>query len=673
MKQTDTGCALLLMGLAMVLCGVTAAAAKATPRVSTARNAKAMAHTDSSAVTDFSAVTDQVQSWISRGYYPGASLLIVQGRKVVYERHFGDFTPGRVVYIASAGKWLGAATVAAVVDEGKLSWDDPVARWLPEFTDMRGKATLRQLLSHTSGFPPYQPDDNPPDDYQTLSESVAHCVPLKPTGAPGALFDYGGLAMQVAGRMAELATGKDWETLFEEKIARPLQMTGTHFTPVEPEHIPMIAGGVRSTLRDYGNFLEMISCGGMFHGRRVLSPQAVREMQADQVRGARVRSGAEYVEKARGETYNGIYGLGEWRERLDAQGNAALISSPGWAGAYPWIDKTHHVYGFFLAHVKQDAPPVVADHFNAFYAGTLLPILVGQVIENAPAHIKSGFADIGGGAHLYYEEAGTGPAVILLHAHSLDRRMWNPQFLELAKHYHVIRYDLRGYGFSSMPREGQQFLHADDLFALMHALHLRKAHLVGLSLGALVATDFLALHPDAVSSLTVAAGALHDAPEAAVETDSARAAQAEKDKQAKQAAIDKVQAQGLDAYKHEWLEALLSGCGPHRDEIRPQVWAMIQSWSAWQATHVEAHLLLDTPVAPRLAALKLHVPVLVLIGRKDWEGSQRSSEALLRVLPEAHGLYLENAGHLSSMETPEAFNHALEIFLASQPRGDSPL
>ena len=279
-----------------------------------------------------------------------------------------------------------------------------------------------------------------------------------------------------------------------------------------------------------------------------------------------------------------------------------------------------------------------------------------------------GYADIGGGTHLYYEMAGGGPAVILLHAHSLDRRMWDPQFLELAQHYQVVRYDLRGYGRSDQPVEGRQFLHAEDLSQLMCAPHIRKAHLVGLSLGALVATDFLALHPEAVLSLTVASGGIHDAPEAASETPAQCAAREEKDRQEKPTAIQNAEKQGMDAYKHQWLDGLLTGCGRHREEIRPKAWEMIHDWSAWQATHVEAHLLLDTPVAPLLAREKPNCPALVLIGRKDWEGSQRSSEALLQVLPHAHGLYLEDAGHLSSMETPLAFNHALESFLAALPR-----
>ncbi|MBV9864575.1 MAG: beta-lactamase family protein [Abitibacteriaceae bacterium] len=328
---------------------------------------------------NFTPVTAQIQAWIDKGYYPGAALLVVKDNQVVCERYFGSYNPDTIVYIASAGKWLGAATIATLVDEHKLSWDDPVVKWLPQFTDVKGKATLRQLLSHTSGYRNYQPDGVHPDNYQTTTESVAHIQPLPPVSAPGTHFDYGGLAMQVAGRMAELAASKDWESLFQERIARPLRMVNTHFTPVDPGHIPMIAGGARSTLRDYGNFLAMIINNGMFEGHRILSEQAIRAMQADQVRGALVQPGQEFVERARGGKHNGIYGLGEWREILDAQGQATLISSPSWAGAYPWIDKTHNLYGFFLAHVA--GPAASRDKFNAFYSSPVIPMLVGQAID----------------------------------------------------------------------------------------------------------------------------------------------------------------------------------------------------------------------------------------------------------------------------------------------------
>jgi serine-type D-Ala-D-Ala carboxypeptidase len=368
---------------------------------------------------DFSYLEHRITTWVDSGYYTGASVVIVKDNKTIYQKCFGNYTLQSVAYIASAGKWMGAATIASVADEGKLSWDDPVKKWLPQFTNNMGQATLRQLLSHTSGFIPYQPQEKHPDNYQTLKQSVDSIAILPADTLPGTKFNYGGLAMQVAGRMAELATGKDWETLFQEKIARPLRMTLTHFTPVDetPGHNPMIGGGARAGLQDYASFLDMIMHNGIFDGKRILTEQSIREMQADQVGNAIVNM-PEFPMMTRGAAHKSIYGLGEWREELDSAGNATLISSPGWAGAYPWIDKKYHVYGFFLARINK------ASHgFNSFLASPVLPLLVRDVIDRANAtDITKGWIDTGNG-RLYYEEMGKGEPVILIHGHSLDNTM----------------------------------------------------------------------------------------------------------------------------------------------------------------------------------------------------------------------------------------------------------
>jgi len=328
---------------------------------------------------NFSPIRQKIQTWIDSAYYPGAAIWIAQSDTVLWEEYFGNYGPDTVVFIASAGKWLAAATVAAVVEEGKLSWDDPVVKWLPEFKDSKGQATLRQLFSHTAGYPDYQPKDKRRDDYQTLEESVRHILPLPADTTPGSVFHYGGLAMQVGGRMAELVTGKSFEQLFQEKIAQPLGMKHTHFVPVDlgGGHSPMVGGGARSTLRDYASFLDMIAHDGMYRGKRILQQSSIQEMQADEVKNAQVNTG-EFVEKARGQKHRSIYGLGEWRELLDEQGNAVLISSPSWAGAYPWIDKETGVYGFFITHVNVEVANRAG--FSAFYGSPPLAMMVREVL-----------------------------------------------------------------------------------------------------------------------------------------------------------------------------------------------------------------------------------------------------------------------------------------------------
>jgi CubicO group peptidase (beta-lactamase class C family) len=77
---------------------------------------------------DFSSITNKIQDWVDSGYYPGASIIIAKDNKIIYEKYFGNYTPQTVAYIASAGKWLAAATIAGIVDEGKLSWDDKVKK-----------------------------------------------------------------------------------------------------------------------------------------------------------------------------------------------------------------------------------------------------------------------------------------------------------------------------------------------------------------------------------------------------------------------------------------------------------------------------------------------------------------------------------------------------------------
>jgi CubicO group peptidase (beta-lactamase class C family) len=198
---------------------------------------------------------------------------------------------------------------------------------------------------------------------------------------PGAHFRYGGLAMQVAGRMGELATGETFAELFQRRLARPLGLEHTRFTPVDarPGHNPMLAGGARSSLRDYARFLSMIADKGRFEGRQILSESAVEEMQRDQVGDARVEPG-EFVERARGAMHNGVYGLGLWRERIDAEGRAIHVSSPSWAGSYPWIDAQRHVYGVLLAHVDLGGPPW-DDGFNPFYSSAALADLVGAAVD----------------------------------------------------------------------------------------------------------------------------------------------------------------------------------------------------------------------------------------------------------------------------------------------------
>lgn len=331
---------------------------------------------------DFSPLDSMITSWMDKQYYPGGAIIVSKDGAIIFEKCYNDFTPQTPVYVASAGKWVAAAVIAAVVDSTDLGWDDTVESWLPEFKgNDKGKIKLRQLLSHTSGVQPYL---TPPrvDTYNHLDSSVAEILLTDTVFTAGTKFEYGGLAMQIAGRMAEIAMGgKEFEPLFEDLIAEPLEMKASHFTPVNTDggHAPMLGGGLCTTLEDYSHFLEMILGKGVYRGKRILRDATVKEMQSDQVRGAKVNHG-EYVERGLGQKHNGIYGLGEWRELIDKDGTAYQISSPGWAGAYPWINLHENLYGFFIAHVK--GPAARNDNYSTFYDSPKISEMVTKIVGN---------------------------------------------------------------------------------------------------------------------------------------------------------------------------------------------------------------------------------------------------------------------------------------------------
>ena len=120
---------------------------------------------------------------------------------------------------------------------------------------------------------------------------------------------------------------------------------------------------------------------------------------------------------------------------------------------------------------------------------------------------SSGLAEVNG-TRLYYEAAGIGEPVVLVHAFTLDTRMWDDQFEVLARDYRVIRYDARGFGKSALPVVGQPYSNAEDLAALAEHLGARRPHLVGLSMGGRFALDYAITYPDGLRTLTVIGGVI---------------------------------------------------------------------------------------------------------------------------------------------------------------------
>lgn len=303
----------------------------------------------SSPAYDFSAVTSYMDAgWPSLGL-PGSALLVVKDGKVIYEKYFGAYTPQTVVPIASSSKWLSAAVIMTLVDEGKIDLDAPVSRYLAQFTGDKAHMTIRQMFSHSSGLVDFPGAWNYGISMGEYADRVAREGVME--GLPGTGVRYASASMQVVGAIAEKVTGKSWNMLFIERIAKPCDMGSTTYALRSENHNPMLAGGARSSMRDYGHFLEMIAGKGVYHGRRVLSERAVREMQKDQ-------TGALPLLRASNDRMGRAshYGLGEWLDIQAPDGRAIQVSSPGAFGFRPWLNLDRNLYGVFMMQRAPSGP-----------------------------------------------------------------------------------------------------------------------------------------------------------------------------------------------------------------------------------------------------------------------------------------------------------------------------
>ncbi|NDW11895.1 alpha/beta hydrolase [Bacteroides sp. 214] len=268
--------------------------------------------------------------------------------------------------------------------------------------------------------------------------------------------------------------------------------------------------------------------------------------------------------------------------------------------------------------------------------------------------IKSGYIEVDNGS-LYYEELGKGEPIILIHGHSLDHRMWDTQFEVFAKQYRVIRYDSRGYGRSSQQQEGYQFTHAADLVKLMNALHIDKAHIVGLSMGGFIGADMLGYYPERVKSAVLASGNIRKSPGPSTPMDEEEATRREQE-------IAELKAKGVDVMKREWFEGLMNSGGTQRERMREPLWQMISDWSAWQPLHKEARVIIGLDAYAALKEKCPKVPVLLIAGNAPGNRYAEHPD-ILNYLPNGKQIVLDDCGHMLNMEQPEAFNAAVMEFI----------
>ncbi len=291
-----------------------------------------------------------------------------------------------------------------------------------------------------------------------------------------------------------------------------------------------------------------------------------------------------------------------------------------------------------------------------FLTATLMLTGCRTMQSNATRGVTIG---VNAGGYVYYEEQGKGDAVILLHGHSLDRRMWQGQVPTLARHFRVITPDFRGYGRSSEMREDIHTTHCDDIIALMDSLHISRAHVVGLSMGAFVAGDMLAMHPERLISCTLCSGGIRNSPSPSEPSDSSEWAKREQE-------IAKLKASGIEQMKRQWTEQLIASGGTQRERMRLMLTQMIKDWSAWQPLHHEPRLFYGREAWLRLQSNSpVSVPLLVLRG--ETEGKTKNAREL-KYVSDGRQIVLPDCGHMMNMERPDEFNKVVLEFLSSHKR-----
>jgi CubicO group peptidase (beta-lactamase class C family) len=363
---------------------------------------------------NFAAVPEKLQAFVDKGEISGAVALVATKGRVLHLSAVGksDLESGRamktddIFWIASMSKPVTAVAVAMLVDDGKLSFDDPVEKYLPEFHDMQVAGdrsapsrapvraarpiTVRDLITHTSGLGEYRATD-PHWTLAQMSQALAR-EPLH--FQPGSRWSYSSAGIDTAGRVVEVAAGVPYAEFLQKRLFDPLGMRDTTFwispsqkeryaqtyiwntnsgrlqpTPIDymyggavtdPGRPPLGGTGLFSTAEDVTKFYQMMLNGGVWNGRRILKPETVAQMTRKQTGDLSARPGMPW-------------GLGFCvvEDPTRMQANATLspgtFGHGGAFGTQSWADPTRGViYVMMIERDKLKPTPDDSDMRRAY-------------------------------------------------------------------------------------------------------------------------------------------------------------------------------------------------------------------------------------------------------------------------------------------------------------------
>jgi CubicO group peptidase (beta-lactamase class C family) len=330
----------------------------------------------------------------------GAVTLVAQGDEFVALQAFGkaDVAANRemdsdsIFWIASMSKPVTGVAVMILAEEGKLSVDDPVSRYIPEFAALKtgdgktARITIKHLLTHTSGLGELSNADA--RKVTTLAQAIPYYLARPVAFEPGTKWIYCQSGINTAARVVEIVSGQSFPDFLNKRIFEPLGMRDTTFylsaeqagrlaksyrktsdgsleetpigfllgkSPTSRDRYPAGNGGLFSTASDYGQFCRMLLGGGTLGGQRILKPETVKQMTT-----------VQFPDIKTGFTPGNGWGLGCCVVR-EPQGVTAMLApgSFGHGGAYgtqAWVDpRNHRVYVLMVQRANfanSDASPV---------------------------------------------------------------------------------------------------------------------------------------------------------------------------------------------------------------------------------------------------------------------------------------------------------------------------
>jgi CubicO group peptidase (beta-lactamase class C family) len=324
-----------------------------------------------------------MQEMVGKNEIAGAVTVVVGKDKVLHLESTGladvaakrAIKPDDLFWIASMTKPVTGVAILMLQDEGKLKVTDPVAKYIPEFADLKtpsGKPanlTIVQLLDHTSGLG--EAGGPKAKDAKTLADLVPIWLAAPMKYEPGAKWQYTQSGINAAGRIVEVISGQTFDAFLQQRLFDPLGMKDTTFYPTEAQRARLVTayaknkdtgaleavpprpdfgprdrppqgnGGLFSTAPDYARFCQMLLGGGTFEGRRYLSADAMKLLTSPQTGELATGFFQNDTYGQHGTKYG--WGLGTCILRTPHDGVAAMLSpgTYGHGGAWgtqAWID-----------------------------------------------------------------------------------------------------------------------------------------------------------------------------------------------------------------------------------------------------------------------------------------------------------------------------------------------